>query len=116
VLTSSNLLLFYTENIFFLLYKTSYLNKEGDRTEPSSNLVRVPWFKPHQPSNTTLGAKTISTMAFSITTSFGVIILSAVLPVVLPKGIMLNVVILGDVLFIVMMMAVMLTVVPILVF
>jgi hypothetical protein len=45
-------------------------------------------------------------MAFSITTSFGAIILSAVLPVVLPKGIMLNVVILGDVLFIVMMMAV----------
>jgi hypothetical protein len=55
-------------------------------------------------------------MAFSITTSFGAIILSAVLPVVLPKGIMLNAIILRALLFIVILIAVMLTVVPILVF
>ncbi len=36
---------FYTRNIIFLSYETSYLNWEINCTEPSP-LVRVPWFYP----------------------------------------------------------------------
>jgi hypothetical protein len=42
VLTSLDHLLFIVKLYFFLFYKTTYLNEEVNRTEPSPS-VRVPW-------------------------------------------------------------------------